>query len=90
VAASDPAFPPALRLLKPWGIWSFPDYAELEFGGAFGDIGLQAFRPGLVGYGTKKPHYDTTSACLPPTPPVAYLCLVRRQNAMSPSVDCEA
>jgi hypothetical protein len=51
--ASDPAFPPALRLLKPSGIWAFPDYAELEFGGAFGDIGLRAFRPGLVGYGTK-------------------------------------
>ena len=52
--ASDPAFPPALRLLKPWGIWAFPDYAELEFGGAFGDIGLRVFRPGLAGYGTKR------------------------------------
>jgi hypothetical protein len=52
--ASDPSFPPALRLLKPWGIWSSPDYAELEFGGAFGDIGIRAFRPGLAGYGTKQ------------------------------------
>ena len=85
VPASDPAFPPALRLLKPWGVWSFPDYAELEFG----DIGLRAFRPGLAGYGTRSPITTQLQPACHRPPPVAYLGLVRLQNAMSPSVDCE-
>jgi len=54
MSASDPAFPSALRTLKAEGVWAFQDYIELEFGGAFGDIGLRAYRPGLPGSGTKK------------------------------------
>ena len=53
MSTSDPSFPRALRPLKPGGIWAFQDYIELEFGGAFGDIGLRAFRPGLAGSGTR-------------------------------------
>jgi hypothetical protein len=54
IRASDPRFPAALRRFEPWGVWMYPDYIELEFGGAFGDIGFRAFRPGLAGTGTKK------------------------------------
>jgi hypothetical protein len=54
VAADDQRFPTELRRFEPCCVWLFPGYAELEFGGAFGDIGFRAFRPGLVGYGTKR------------------------------------
>src|SRR2546423_8541704 len=54
IEASDPRFPAELRRFEPWGVWMYTDYVELEFGGAFGDIGFRAFRQGLPGYGTKK------------------------------------
>jgi hypothetical protein len=53
-SAKDPQIPEGLRVLKPSALWMFEDYAELEFGGPFGDIGFRAFRPGLKGYGTKQ------------------------------------
>lgn len=54
IEASDLPFPAELRRFDPWGVWAYPDYIELEFGGTFGDVGFRAFRPGLAGYGTKK------------------------------------
>src|SRR4051794_16489913 len=54
IPASDPRFPAELQRFEPWGVWMYPDYIELEFGGAFGDVGFRTFRPGLVGSGTKK------------------------------------
>jgi hypothetical protein len=54
IAADDQRFPAELRRFEPCCVWLFPDYIELEFGGAFGDIGFRAFRSGLVGHGTKK------------------------------------
>jgi TonB family protein len=54
IPANNQHFPPELRRFDPCCAWLCPDYIELKFGGAFGEIGFRAFRPGLVGYGTRK------------------------------------
>ena len=54
VSAGDPRIPKEVQILKPSAIWLHGDHIELDFGGAFLSFGLRVFRPGVVGYGTKK------------------------------------
>jgi hypothetical protein len=51
---TDSEVPEPLRALNPSAIRIFDDRIELEFGGAFLNFGIAAFRPGLVGGGNKK------------------------------------
>jgi hypothetical protein len=51
---NDPKIPAALRVLKPSAVFVHPDFVSLDFGGAFFEMEIRAFKPGVTGQGTKK------------------------------------